>query len=188
MHPTDRQIVDALLAKDERVTHDFFFVWCRPLLYSLIRKVFPYEVDYDELVNELYVYLMEKDGRRIRSFQGRSSIYQWLKCVATRFFLEKRDGGTVIEDSTNDPLYLIDGPIFEPMESESDREDFKRMLALMHNARYRLVLQRLLLEDADYQEVAEELHTPVSNVYNLKSRAWAEFTAIVLKEYENGQT
>ena len=186
MHPTDRQIVEALLDKNEKVTHDFFFVWCRPLICSLIGKIFPYPVDYDELVNELYLYLMEKDGRRIRSFQGRSSIYQWLKCVATRFFLEKRDGGALIEDSSNEPLYTVDEPVYEP--NESDREDLRQMLALMHNARHRLILQRLLLEEADYQEVAKELHTSVSNVYNLKRRAWVEFTAIVLKEYENGQT
>lgn len=186
MHPTDKQIVEGLLAKDGKVTHDFFFVWCRPLIYSLIRKVFDFDVDYDELVNELYVHLMENNGRRLKSFQGRSSIYQWLKCVATRFFLEKRDGKAVIEDSSNEPLYPVDEPIFEPTESESDREDIKRMLALMPNPRYRLVLQRLLLEGADYKEVAAELKTPVSNVYNLKSRAWAEFTAIVLKEYKNG--
>ena len=46
------------------------FVWYRPLLFSLIRKVFDYEVDYDELVNELYLYLMADDGRRFKTFQG----------------------------------------------------------------------------------------------------------------------
>ena len=112
MQPTDTQIIDALIAKDEKMTHDFFFVWCRPLLYSIIRRVFNYEVDYDELVNELYIYLLEKDGRRLRTFQGRSSIFLWLKCVATRLFLEKRDGGAVIEDASSEPLYPIDKPTF----------------------------------------------------------------------------
>lgn len=186
MHPTDKQIVDALLAKDEKMTNDFFFVWCRPLFYSLIRKVFSYDVDYDELVNELYVYLMDNDGQRLRTFQGRSSIYQWLKCVATRFFLEKRDGQILIDDSTSEPLYQVDKLFFEPTDCNSDREDFKRMLSQMRNSRHRLVLQRLLLDGAEYNEVAEELSTSVPNVYNLKSRAWAEFTAIVLKEYDNG--
>ena len=91
MRPGDQHIIDALLAKEEALTYDFFYVWCRPLLYSLIRKTFPYPVDYDELVGELYLHLMENNGRRLRTFQGRSSIYQWMKCVAARFFLEKRD-------------------------------------------------------------------------------------------------
>ena len=72
------------------------------------------------------------------------------------------------------------------MEQDEAREDLRRMLTLLPNARQRLVLQRLLLDDADYKEIAEELNTPVSNVYNLKSRAWAVFTDIVLKEYGNG--
>lgn len=186
MHLNDRQIIEALIAKDPQVTHEFFFVWCRPLFYSLIRKVFNYEVDYDELVNELYIHLLEDEGRRLRTFQGRSSIYQWLKCVATRFFLEKRDGGAVIEDRSAEPPYPVDEPTDEPMEQDEAREDLRRMLLLLPNARQRVVLQRLLLDDADYKEIAEELNTPVSNVYNLKSRAWAEFKNIVLKEYGNG--
>ena len=186
MQPSDRQIIDALLARDGQVTHDFFFVWCRPLFYSLIRKIFDYEVDYDELVNELYLHLMENDGRRLRSFQGRSSIYQWLKCVSTRFFLERRDGGQVIEDSSSEPLYPVDEPIFEPMEADADRADFRRLLALVRNDRYRLVLQRLLLEGVAYKDLAAELHVSLANLYNIKKRAWAEFTAIAFKEFGNG--
>lgn len=186
MHPSDRQIIDALLERDPQMTHEFFFVWCRPLIYSLIRKVFDFEVDYDELVNELYLHLMENDGRRLRSYQGRSSIYQWLKCVATRFFLEKRDGKAVIEDASSEPLYPVDEPIFEPMEEETAKEDFRRLMALMKNERYKLVLQRLFLEGVEYKDLAAELHTSVANLYNIKKRAWTEFKAIALKEFGNG--
>ena len=185
MHPSDQHIVDSLLAKDEKVTRDFFYVWCRPLIYSLIRKIFEYEVDYDELVNELYLYLMQDDGRRLRSFEGRSSIYQWLKCVATRFFLEKRDGGSVIEDASSEPLYPTDEPRFEPEEVDAVRQDIHKMLSLMRNPRYRLVIQRLLLEGYEYKELAVELNTSVANLYNIKKRAMTEFTALVLKEYGN---
>ena len=187
MHPSDAQIIDALIAKDEKVTHDFFFVWCKPLLYSIIRKVFYYEVDYDELVNELYLHLMEDNARRLRTFQGRSSVYQWLKCVATRFFLEKRDGGSVIEDASAEPLYQADEPAFEPMEQESAKQDIQRLLRLMHNSRSRMVLQRLMIDDAAYEDLAKEMNTSVANLYNIKRRALVELTAIALKDYENGE-
>ena len=187
MQPTDTQIIDALIAKDEKMTHDFFFAWCRPLLYSIIRKVFNYEVDYDELVNELYIYLLEKDGRRLRTFQGRSSIFLWLKCVATRFFLEKRDGGAVIEDASSEPLYPIDEPTFEPLEKEAIKQDVRRLLELMHNPRNRMVLKRIMIDDVDYEELAVEMNTSVANLYNIKRRALVELTAIALKEFENGE-
>ncbi|MDY4751961.1 MAG: sigma-70 family RNA polymerase sigma factor [Prevotella sp.] len=171
MQPSDQHIVESLLAKDEKVTQEFFYVWCRPLIYSLIRKVFDYQVDYDELVNELYLYLLADDGRRLRTFQGRSSIYQWLKCVATRFFLEKRDNGFVIEDASSEPLYPSDEPSFEPEGREEVRQDVERFLSMIGNSRYRLVLRRLLLEGYEYKELAAELNTSVANLYNIKKRA-----------------
>ena len=73
---TTQQIIDALLARDERVTEQFFFGNCRPLFVSIIKNVFLYKVDYDEFVNEFYLYLMENDAYRLRQFEGRSSIYQ----------------------------------------------------------------------------------------------------------------
>ena len=52
---TDQQIIQGLIDRDNRVTKEFFFVKCRPLFCSIMQKVFDYEVDYDEFVNELYV-------------------------------------------------------------------------------------------------------------------------------------
>lgn len=183
MQPSDRYIIDGLLEKDENITREFFFVRCRPLIYSLIRNIFDFDVDHDELVNELYVYLMEDDGKRLRSFQGRSSIYQWLKCVATRFFLEKRDKGMIGEESLSDSLFPTD----ELMQNQGEREiigrDVRKMLSLMRNPRHRLVIQRLFLDEVGYNELATELNTSVSNLYNLKLRSMAELTSLLLNEY-----
>ena len=56
MRATDQQIIDGLLSKDEKLTHDFFHVWCRPLISSLIHKVFDYPVDYDEIVDDYHCF------------------------------------------------------------------------------------------------------------------------------------
>ena len=159
------------------------FSMCGVVLSSLIHKVFDYPVDYDEIVDELYLYLMEKDGRRLRTFQGRSTIYQWLKCVATRFFLEKRDSGEVIEDASSDTLYTLENSQAGSVDEESIKKDVQKMLGLMRNPRYRLVIQRLFLEGYNYEELAVELNTSVANLYNIKKRAMSEFAVIVLNEY-----
>lgn len=187
MPPSDTQIINALIARDDKMTHDFFFVWCRPLLYSIIIRVFSYEVNYDELVNDLYIYLLENDARRLRTFQGRSSIYQWLKCVATRFFLEKRDGGYVIDETSTEPLYPMGESAFEPLETETIKQDLNRLLELMHNPRNKMVLKRIMIDDVDYEDLAIEMNTSVANLYNIKRRALVELTAIALKEFENGE-
>ena len=88
---TDIQLIEHLIARDERVTKQFFFEDCRPLFMSIVHTIFHEKADFDELISELYLHLMEDDARRLRQFQGRSSIYQWIKTVAIRFFLEKRD-------------------------------------------------------------------------------------------------
>ena len=82
---TDREIIQGLIARDNRVTKEFFFGKCRPLFLSVMKLVFDYEVEYDELVNELYVYLMEDDASKLRNFQYRSSVYQWLKILSIRY-------------------------------------------------------------------------------------------------------
>lgn len=183
MQASDQYIVERLLARDGTVTREFFYVWCKPLLYSLIRRIFDYQVDYDELVNELYLYLLSDDGHRLRSFQGRSSIYQWLKCVAVRFFIGKRDAGLVIEDAGAEPLYPSDEPSSDSEDRADAAQDVPRFLSMMSNPRHRMVLRRLLIEGYDYRELAAELDTSVANLYNIKKRALTEFTAIVLKEY-----
>lgn len=187
MRLEDSQIIEALIAKDEKVTHDFFFVWCRPLLYSIIRKVFFFEVDYDELINELYIYLLENEGRRLRTFQGRSSIYLWLKCVAARFFLEKRDSHNVIDCISVEPLYPIDEPSVEPIKEDVIKQDVRRLLNMVSNPRNRTVLKSIMLDDVDYAVLAERLNTTVANLYNIKRRALLELTAIAIKEFDNGK-
>ena len=113
---TDQQIIEKLIARDGQVTEKFFFNDCRPLFTSIIRKVFTFNVDYDEIVNEFYLYLMENDAHRLRQFQGRSTIYQWLKVIAMRYFIEKRD--RVIDIEPKDAH--IDSPAHEEAVDEEN--------------------------------------------------------------------
>lgn len=181
---TDQQLVDALIDKNALVTRQFFFKDCRPLFVSIINKVFTYSVDYDEFVNEFYLYLMERDAYRLRQFEGRSSIYQWMKVVAIRYFISRRD--RMIDEESDE--YLID----KAAESESvDTEkhmiakvDINHLLKNMTNQRYGYVIRRLILHDAEPAAVAKELHTNVDNLYNIKKRAIASLTALALNEIE----
>ncbi len=181
---TDREIVDKLIEPDNKVTDEFFFTRCRPLFVSIIRSVFPYPVDYDEFVNEFYIHLMENDAYRLRQFQGRSSLFQWMKVVAIRFFIAKRDN--MIEDTSKETL--LDGA--EASESvDYERQtaaaiDLRTLLQRMPNKRYAYVIKRLILDDAEPKTVADDLGTNVDNLYNIKKRAVAALTAIALDDVE----
>ena len=182
---TDQQIIEALIARDEPVTRLFFFKNCRPLFTSIIRNVFKQEVDYDEFVNEFYLHLMENDAYRLRQFQGRSTIYQWMKVVAIRYFIARRDGLIDMEPDDN----LLKNEVVEEENGAGEtainaRMDIEHLFSLMTNKRYVHAIRRLVLEEAEPKEVARELMTNVDNLYNIKKRAIAALTEIALKEIE----
>lgn len=181
---TDKEIVQNLIDKNETVTREFFFIGCRPLFLSIIRFVFSYKVDYDEFVNDFYLYLMENDQHRLRQFQGRSSIYQWLKIVAIRFFISRRD--EMIEDESKGGLLDVVSKT-EAVDCEravAAKIDMEALFRQMPNKRYVYVIRRLVLQEAEPKAVAKELMTNVDNLYNIKKRAIRALTEIALKEIE----
>lgn len=181
---TDQQIIEALIARDERVTEHFFFKKCHPLFMSIIRHVFSYEVDYDEFVSEFYLYLMENEAYRLRQFQGRSTIYQWMKVIAIRYFMAKRD--SMIDMESKDTL--LDSVVQEDTVDEEAKMiaqlDVEHLFSLTPNKRYVYVIRRLVLQEAEPKVVAQELETNVDNLYNIKKRAMAALTEIALQEVE----
>lgn len=181
---SDRQIIEALIARDEQVTRQFFFGNCRPLFLSIIRCVFSYEVDYGEFVNEFYLHLMENDAYRLRQFQGRSTIYQWMKVVAIRYFIAKRD--SMIDNESKETLLdsVVQNETVDEEKKMTARMDMEHLFSLMPNRRYVYVIRRLVLQEAEPKVVAQELKTNVDNLYNIKKRAIAAFTEIALKEAE----
>lgn len=175
---TDQAIIQGLIARDNWVTKEFFFVKCRPLFNSIIQKVFDYEVDYDEFVNELYVYLMEDDAQKLRQFEYRSSVYLWLKVLAIRYFIKKR--ARMIDDTSQETPY--DEGVLITGEKNSAAEDMERLFMLMPNKRYVYVIQKLMLEDWEPEQLAKEMNITTANLYNIKRRAMAQLTQVALKD------
>lgn len=174
---TDPEIIHGLIARDNRVTEEFFFGKCRPLFYSVMKLVFNYEVNYDEMVNELYVYLMDNDAQKLRNFQYRSTVYQWLKILAIRFFIKKRH--EMIDNKTSETPY--NGTIAEDADG-SATGDVQRLFFQMSNKRYVYVIQRLVIDDWEPERLAEEMNITTANLYNIKRRAMAQLTQVALKD------
>lgn len=182
---TDQEIVYKLIARDEKVTKDFLFKSCRSLFTSIINHIFSYHVDYEEFVNEFYLYLMENEAYRLRQFQGRSSIYQWLKIIAIRYFLYKRDRMIEMESSHPLSICIESSEIIEAESKIVSNIDINNLLSSMPNKRYVYVLRRLVLQEAEPKVVAEELKISIDNLYNIKKRAIAALTEVALKDVEN---
>lgn len=177
---TDQEIVQGLIARDNRVTEEFFFVKCRPLFCKIISLVFSYEVDYDEFVNELYVYLMEDDAQKLRNFGYRSSVYMWLKVLAIRYFIKKR----VRMIDITPPATPSNGPELTADEEdvEAAKGDLERLFNRMPTPRYAYVIRMLLIEDWEPERLAKEMGITTANLYNIKRRAMAQLTRVALKD------
>lgn len=181
---SDLEIVQGLLNKDNHITNQFLYITCRPLFLAIFKVVFHHKVEYDDMIAEFYKYLMEQDGYKLKKFQYRSSIYQWIKVVATRFFIgfhnkyvtDVPKEGILIQDtkdvSTIDPLNSIDNKI-----------DIENLLGLIDNPRYVEIIKELVLKDKDPKEVAKKLGVTIDNLYNIKKRALQDLARIAMKYY-----
>lgn len=184
---TDQEIINGLIERDNRITEQFFYVKCRPLLTAIMRLVFSYTVDYDEMVSELYNYLMADDCLKLRQFQYRSSVYQWMKVVATRFFIRHRNA--MIENTSKESPYEreTNDEVIDTVNIISDKIDVEKLLQLMENQRYADAIRNLVLDDMEPERYALEIGVTVDNLYNIKKRAMTALTRIAIKYYGYGQ-
>lgn len=188
MHPerleemTDKEIIEGLIERNPQITEQFFFHKCKPLFLSIMRFVFSYEVDYDEFVNELYQYLMEGDAYKLRQFQYRSTVCQWLKTLTLRYFIKRRD--ELIENESKEPLYeeKDDAELDESESRIAARIDLDRLLAQMANQRYAWVIRKLMIEEETPETVAKNMGVTTANLYNIKKRAMAALTQVAIKD------
>lgn len=180
---TDQEIIKGLIERDSHVTEEFFFVKCKPLFCSIMKIVFGHEVNYDEMVNELYVYLMEDDASKLRNFQYRSSVYQWLKVLATRFFIKRRY--RLIDNESQETPYDKQEQIAAPDSDAAGEYDMQRLFDAMPTKRYVYVIRRLILEDCEPEELALEMNITTANLYNIKRRSVAQLTRIALNDIKN---
>lgn len=183
---SDQEIIQGLLGRDNVITEEFLYVKCKPLLTAIMRNVFSYPVEYNEMVSDLYDYLMENDGQKLRQFQYRSSIYQWVKVVAIRFFINRRDD--LIEDNSKEPLYYqSDEEVDDNSHQIADKIDVDRMLCMMKNQRYAEVIRQLVLKDVVPEDYAKSIGVTVDNLYNIKKRAMSALAQIAIKYYSYGR-
>lgn len=179
---TDKETVEALVRHDAKVTAQFFYKNCRPLFLSVIKRVFDKQiVDYDEIISELYILLMEDDAKRLRQFNFESTLYQWLKVTAIRHCLKLKAQQRVIADESQEPVDNT-GKTNSCQEDSHAGADMETLLRQMKNQRYALVIRLLMLEDQTPEEVAKRLTVTVDNLYNIKRRAIQALTDVALKD------
>lgn len=175
LNETDAIFIKALKMGNNEISRQFFYKEIGGILHKIRMEVFRGNVDFDELVSELYLYLSRDNWSRFDGFDGKNGcrLRTWMIPVAWRFFMsiqerllrtEKIDDNSgVIRSSVRDDLRI------------QIAIDVNAVLSRMPNQRYAEIIRLLLIEGYASQDVADMLDMRVENIYNLKHRAINQF-------------
>jgi RNA polymerase sigma-70 factor, ECF subfamily len=117
--------------------------------------------DVEDVLQTLFLKLMEADARRLRSFQGRSKLSTWLVAVARHeaFDFLTRKGRTAPRGPA--PIEQLD-----PGTAVDAAQESKRVRSALDRLppRDSLLLQLVCVDGASYEEAAQLLSAPVNSI------------------------
>ncbi|MGV8134412.1 MAG: sigma-70 family RNA polymerase sigma factor [Mangrovibacterium sp.] len=179
---TDRELIDQVILDNEAVIKYVFFEKCNTLLRYIVREIFSDQLQREELISELYLYLREDNWRKVREFEGRSKFITWISVVAVRFFLKKR--ASLIVSAGNRTLYTE--VVKQIPDKSRDNEMISRIdlinaIQKLKSPREKFVVLTIGIEGRDVDEVAGQLGITRANLYNIKKRALDKLS-VILKE------
>lgn len=174
---SDTEYIAGLKSGNNHITESFFYGLCNYLFNDVRFSLMGGNVDYDELVNELFIYLSKDNWHKLDTFAGinECSLCSWVTRITWRYFFKQRErllGKVVLDISEvkiSDCVENLDTEIAMDVNATFER---------MPNKRYVQVLQWMLVEGYNADEVAIKLDTAAANVYNIKHRAIVQFVEV----------
>lgn len=181
-YESDAQMVAALMRDDEAAVCYVFYDHYDLLLRHNARKACQGRtVDYDDLRQELYLYLCADNWRRLRRYDPQMPFECWFSVVSYRFFKDYTKGMVVSDEMPqNDEVPSIADQEFSTIAGI----DLRDALARVESLRDRDILRALLIDDEDPAAVAVRHDITVDNLYNVKRRAIARLIQQTLGEYK----
>lgn len=171
----DAIFIEDLRNSDNATCRQFFYKEIGGILRKIRMEVFRGNVDFDEMVSELYLYLSRDNWAKFDGFDSKNGcrLRTWMIPVAWRYFLSIRERLLNSENSDDNPGAMRD-------YADDDLRiqiaiDVNAVLSKMPNRRYAEIIRLLLIDGYAAQDVADMLDMRVENIYNLKHRAITQF-------------
>ena len=187
IYKDDAQLVAELLAGNEGALHYVFYDHFNPLLkMNAYKAAGTKQVEYDDLVQELYLYLSNNDWEKLRKYNPERPFINWFSVVSYRFF--KDFSCSMIDSSNQIPIsnmndhqtaFISNGTIGTIMM------DNKHAISKLKPPRDSEILEALLLRDEEPETVAKRHNVTVDNLYNIKRRAIARLIKQHLVDYKD---
>lgn len=175
LNETDVIFIKALKMGNNEISRQFFYKEIGGILHKIRMEVFRGNVDFDELVSELYLYLSRDNWTKFDGFDGKNGcrLRTWMIPVAWRYFMSIRERLLHTENTEDNP-----GAIRDYANDDLRIQiaiDVNAVLSRMPNQRYAEIIRLLLIEGYASQDVADMLDMRIENIYNLKHRAINQF-------------
>lgn len=112
----DKKYVERIIS-DDNFAYYFFHNKCRKLFSKIQWTIFGNDTDYDELINSFYDYLKSPDKEsgefwhKLKTFDYRTSLFDWIKTVAVRYFYKP------CYETVNLPDSIVSSEFFEEIIS-----------------------------------------------------------------------
>lgn len=184
---TDQQLVEGLLANDEAVISYVFYQKYEALLrFNFAKAAGRKEITFEDLVQELFIYMSKNDWEKLRKYDTSSSFIAWFSVVSYRFF--KDFTHSLIDSAQSLPISDMDDhtiSIAGTSKIDTMMMDVKAAIAQLHPPRDREIVESLVLKEEEPAEVAQRFNVTVDNLYNIKRRALAKLIRNHLQEYVN---
>lgn len=153
MFMTDHQIVQELIAGNQRMIEHFFFVRLRPALvyigqYFCLTKQTP-----EELIGEFYEYLSANDWHKLKIFKYTCSLNSYVSIIASRYFQHKRDKEMV---SIDENPGIVRGIEDKDSSDGFFMSDLSRAMEKMQPID-RFLLQRILIDGEKPRDILGEV-------------------------------
>lgn len=165
----DKKIVERI-CNDDDFAYYFFHEKCRPLISKILWTMFGNDLDYDELVNELYIHLKKPgtDGlywHNLRTFDYRTSIFDWIRTVAVRLF------------------YTPSSEVFEIPQEIIDSGLAEKIILDISISQYRKYLWLFYIENMSKEDIISKLNIQSDEYVKLARRSIKSFKSCVKSRY-----
>lgn len=169
---SDRELVSAVTSGNQgAIVYMFYTKYSATFQYHIYR-LFNSKVEVSDLVDEFFLFLLEDNWKRLRSFDpDKASLNTWISTVSFRFFRDykrsKIDLNGLITISSQWETFR--GDWMESVEAGL-MMDIQAAIEGIKSERDREIARKLFIEDAEYEAVAEEFGLTVDYVYTVKNR------------------
>ena len=136
------------------------------VVYRSARRVLGGDADVEDVVQSVFVKLVDHGCRRLRSFQGRSRLSTWLVAVTRREALDhlgKSRRAEVAKVSLDRLVHELQDDPASPMEVEQESARVRSALDRLP-VRDGLLVRLVYVDGASYEEAAKLLAVPVNSI------------------------